>query len=292
MFAKGIVMDRKTTKHIMIVEDSSIQAESLKSLLIKEGYQVSIAKSAIEGLEQIKESKPDMVVSNILMPGIDGFEMCRRIKAEKEFQKIPVILLTALKDPKDIIRGLECSANDFISKPYKEEILFSKIKNFFLRNSHNEIYFEGQKFVISATREQILDFLISTYESMVLKNRELINAQEKLKELNEQLEEKINERTASLLEEIEERKRIQKENNLLIAELRGSLSKIKTLSGLIPICSYCKKIRDDKGYWNHLESFISEHSETSFTHSMCPECSKKAYEELREFKKSQNRQKG
>ena len=63
----------------------------------------------------------------------------------------------------------------------------------------------------------------------------------------------------------------------LIIQLQASLSEIKKLSGLLPICSSCKKIRDDKGYWNQIESYIREHSEAEFTHSICPECSKKLY---------------
>ncbi|MCJ7540367.1 MAG: hypothetical protein MUO88_11965 [Desulfobacterales bacterium] len=68
-----------------------------------------------------------------------------------------------------------------------------------------------------------------------------------------------------------------KDKSKLIIQLQASLSEIKMLSGLLPICSSCKKIRDDKGYWNQIESYIREHSEAEFTHSICPECSKKLY---------------
>jgi C4-dicarboxylate-specific signal transduction histidine kinase len=61
------------------------------------------------------------------------------------------------------------------------------------------------------------------------------------------------------------------------AELREALSKVKILSGLLPICSSCKKIRDDQGYWNQMELYIHEHSEAEFTHSICPECAKKLF---------------
>lgn len=70
---------------------------------------------------------------------------------------------------------------------------------------------------------------------------------------------------------------IQEERNKLFLDLKKSLAQIKTLSGLVPICSYCKKIRDDKGYWSLLESYIEKHSEVSFSHGMCPECSEKLY---------------
>lgn len=77
--------------------------------------------------------------------------------------------------------------------------------------------------------------------------------------------------------EIEERKHAQIEKDKLIVELKEALNKVKTLSGLLPICASCKKIRDDSGYWNQIESYIRDHSEAEFSHSICPECAKKFY---------------
>ena len=79
---------------------------------------------------------------------------------------------------------------------------------------------------------------------------------------------------------ISKRKQAEKEREKLIAELHDAVTKIKTLRGLLPICSNCKKIRDDKGYWKQIESYIRDHSEAEFTHSMCPICAKKLYPEL------------
>ena len=76
------------------------------------------------------------------------------------------------------------------------------------------------------------------------------------------------------------RKEAEEESDKLINELRDSAAKIKTLRGLLPICTTCKKIRDDKGYWKQIESYIREHTEAEFTHSMCPLCAKKFYPEL------------
>jgi len=83
-----------------------------------------------------------------------------------------------------------------------------------------------------------------------------------------------------LKQEIVERKRIEQEREKLIAQLQFALSEVKTLRGFLPICSSCKKIRDDKGYWNQIESYIRDHSEAEFSHSMCPECVKKLYPDL------------
>lgn len=80
--------------------------------------------------------------------------------------------------------------------------------------------------------------------------------------------------------EMEERKRAQIEKDNLIVELKDALRKVKALSGLLPICASCKKIRDDKGYWNQIEAYIRDHSEAEFSHGMCPECLKKLYPDL------------
>ncbi len=80
-----------------------------------------------------------------------------------------------------------------------------------------------------------------------------------------------------IIVEMEERKQAQIEKDNLIIELKNALEKVKTLNGLLPICSSCKNIRDDKGYWNNLESYIETHSEAAFSHSLCPDCSDKFY---------------
>jgi len=82
------------------------------------------------------------------------------------------------------------------------------------------------------------------------------------------------------ISDIRRRLRAQIEKDKLIVELQDALSKVKTLSGLLPICASCKKIRDDKGYWNQLESFIRSRSEAEFSHSICPECARLMYGDI------------
>ncbi|MGQ9483838.1 MAG: hypothetical protein ACUVSA_02365 [Desulfosoma sp.] len=88
----------------------------------------------------------------------------------------------------------------------------------------------------------------------------------------------------ALQSEIADRHQVEKDKERLIQELREALENVRKLRGLLPICAYCKKIRDDQGYWNQLESYISQHAEVTFTHSVCPECAKKIYAELKAFK--------
>ena len=79
--------------------------------------------------------------------------------------------------------------------------------------------------------------------------------------------------------DITERKQIENERDQLIKDLQRSLAEVKTLSGMLPICSFCKKIRDDKGYWNQIEAYIHEHSDATFSHGICPDCTQKLYPE-------------
>ena len=85
-----------------------------------------------------------------------------------------------------------------------------------------------------------------------------------------------------IVRDISQRKTAEAERERLIAELKAALANIQTLRGLLPICALCKKIRDDKGYWNQVEHYVTEHSDAKFTHSLCPECSRQLYPELQE----------
>jgi hypothetical protein len=80
---------------------------------------------------------------------------------------------------------------------------------------------------------------------------------------------------STIARDITERERVRKEPQKLIAELQEALAKVKTLKGLLPICAWRRKIRDDQGYWQQIEAYISDHSEADFSHSICPECARK-----------------
>ena len=203
---------------ILVVEDSPTQAEYLKNVLEQSGFRVSVAGDGKKALETINKHKPTIVVSDIIMPEMDGYELCGQIKSDKRLKNIPVILLTSLSDPADIIRGLLCGADNFVVKPYDEKYLLARIEyilaNRKLREDTRtqlgvEIYFAGQRHSITSDRLQILDLLFSTYETAVQKNQELAKVSSELRKLNEELEERVKERTAALSAEIEQRKRAE-----------------------------------------------------------------------------------
>jgi signal transduction histidine kinase len=194
---------------ILVVEDSPTQAENLRYILRQKDYEVYVARNGQEALKIIGGVRPAIVISDIIMPEMDGFQLCREIRADNKPGTIPIILLTALSDPEDVLRGLECGADHFITKPFDEKYLLSKIgdilknadiRNSFFQREENEFFYKGEQYVINSGRQQILNLLLSTYELAVIKNQELKTVQEKLESLNEHLEKMVSERTNELAE--------------------------------------------------------------------------------------------
>lgn len=167
---------------LLIVEDSVTQAMSLKHILEKQRYCVFVSQNGEEALDFISKRKPTLVISDIVMPTMDGYTFCEKVKSDPNLKDIPVILLTSLSEPTEIIRGLKCGANNFITKPFEEEYLLSRIHHILinqeLRKNHGtdigiEIFFAGQKHNLNSERMQILDLLLASYETTIQKNQEL-----------------------------------------------------------------------------------------------------------------------
>ncbi len=176
------------------------------------------------------------------MPEMDGYELCRKVKTHDELKSIPVILLTTLSEPEDIIKGLENRADNFVTKPYDPKLLLSRIRHVLVnleirKHQHADIgigvFFKGNKYLINSDRIQILDLLFSTYENALQQKQEI---EHKNKELEE------------------------------------ALKTIKTLQGLLHICSGCGKIQNEKGKWEILERTIEKHRQTGVVSNICPEC--------------------
>ena len=181
---------------ILIVEDSPTQAERLRRLIQSLHYNARVAANGQLALAAIRERKPPLVLSDIVMPEMNGYDLCRAIKSDPTRRDIPVILVTSLNDPKDIIRGIECGADNFIRKPYAEDYLLNRISHMLMnqklrKNQNVEIgialYLGDQKHFINAERQQILDLLISTYEQAVQVNGELQARERQVIELNMRL---------------------------------------------------------------------------------------------------------
>lgn len=225
---------------ILIVEDSPVQAERLKYILEEDGFHVVAAHNGLQALAALNDGyRPFLIISDIIMPEMDGYEFCKRVREDVHLNDIPLILLTSLSDLKDIIKGLECGANSFIVKPYDEENLINRIQqlrtNIDLRqNSKSDagihVFFAGETYHVTADKLQILDFLLSSYEEAYMRNTELIRTDKELKQLNEQLEKKVEERTAALTQEISERKRAEEEAKKYSAELEEKSEDLRMIS--------------------------------------------------------------
>jgi phosphoserine phosphatase RsbU/P len=186
---------------VLIAEDEPDSRQLLQIMVGKWGYEPVAARDGVEALEALQQpDAPPLALLDIMMPRMDGLEVCRRAKEDARAVHVYVIMLTAKTLPKDIVRGLEAGADDYLTKPFDPNELRARMR--------------------------------------------------------------VGERILELQRNLTER----------VAELEEALSRVKQLQGLLPICSYCKKIRDDQNYWEQVESYISRHTEAQFSHSICPDC--------------------
>jgi signal transduction histidine kinase len=186
--------DREDPVKVLIVEDSRTQAEILKNTLEKHGYIPSLAENGKEALDIIGTVNPDVIISDVIMPVMDGYEFCRTIKNDTRYRHIPVILLTMLTDSKDVIYAMVSGADNFITKPYQGEYLVSRLKKILSQKNvpltadpvepSFEVMLSGKKFSISHNRHQIIDLLTSAYEAAVIQHSEVLNTQHCLAEAN------------------------------------------------------------------------------------------------------------
>jgi signal transduction histidine kinase/DNA-binding response OmpR family regulator len=182
---------------ILVVEDSPTQAQKLCFFLEDNGFSCQIATNGLLALEQMEMIEPALIIVDVMMPEMNGFEFARRVKTNPRWARIPIILVTALMESSDVIRGLECGADNFINKPYQADFLLSRIKRLLvLRNMSNDegqvesinMEIDGQAHVITAGRRQILDLLMSTYDQCMQTNRDLLAREEELQDSKSRFE--------------------------------------------------------------------------------------------------------
>lgn len=185
---------------ILIAEDDPVSRCLLEATLVKSGYEVTVTTNGEEAWEALQRDSPPVAILDWMMPGLDGVEVCRRVRAIQTSTPTYLILLTAKSEKQDIVHGLEAGADDYVTKPFDRLELQSRVS--------------------------------------------------------------VGLRIAELQRNLANR----------IADLEAALTRVKQLQGLLPICSYCKKVRDDQNYWQQVDSYISKHSEVEFSHSICPAC--------------------
>jgi DNA-binding NtrC family response regulator len=229
---------------ILIIDDDQHIRKTLSDILKIKGYETFTAPNGTEGSDFLKRTPVNLVIIDLGLPDMSVLEVLSKVKVDNPF--IEAIILTGNASLDSAIEATNKGAFSYLLKPYDMEQLLVHIRR--------------------AIEKQ------DAQETIARRNIEL-------KKINTQLSESNRELTNEILE----RKKVVEEKEKLIIELQESLAKIKTLSGLLPICAWCKKIRDDAGYWQQLESYIGKHSGAEFSHSICPDCLKEKFSELEDI---------
>lgn len=184
---------------VLVVEDSATQALLLKESLENHHMQVRVAVDGVDALEQMHQRLPQVIVTDIAMPRMDGFEFCRQVRAESKFASVPVILLTSLTDPMDVIKGIGCGADSFLTKPCDTTFLLNTIRDVIKNKKVFEgassgqrlaFFFNGNHHVLQIDHVQITNLLLSTYLNAVQKNAELEDSYYKLNSAYEEIKKK------------------------------------------------------------------------------------------------------
>jgi len=195
---------------VLIAEDSRIQARMLIRRLEEAGHTVRWGENGGLALSLARERRPDIIVSDIEMPEMTGYEFCKAVKADPGLRTVPFVLLSTLSDPIDIIRGLDAGADNYVTKPYEPDYLLGRMTALLAtpleaaddaQAAMLEVTLAGQQFRVKAGRQQVLNLLVSTFENAVAKNQELVVANQDLSVARDSLQ-KSNEELAALNAEI------------------------------------------------------------------------------------------
>jgi two-component system sensor histidine kinase/response regulator len=218
-------MTSTARRRVLVVEDSRTQAEALRALLVDAGYDVTVARSGAEAMQALRAPPTDLIISDVVMPGMTGFDLCRAVRGDSTLAGTPFILLTSLAAPLDVVNALECGADNYVTKPYDPDQLLRRIE----RTLHSHaahprrapsdpiaITFLGARFRVTAEREQIIDVLISSFEDVVRANTSLRAAEQEREALYEK------ERQARL--ESEDARRRAEEANQAKSEFLAMMS--------------------------------------------------------------------
>ncbi len=203
---------------ILAVEDSPTQAEKLRFVLEQQGYQVTLARNGKQALAALNGYQPALVISDINMPEMNGYELCQQLKANENTRPIPVVLVTALTDVEDLFQALACGADSFITKPYDDQSLLNHVQHMLSGSTQRsvgavgmevEIALAGKPRLITADPQRMISMLTAAFETAFRRNFALTQTQAELRALNDRLEGLVVERTAVLTAEIAGREEMQ-----------------------------------------------------------------------------------
>jgi DNA-binding response OmpR family regulator len=186
---------------VLIAEDDRVTGEILARTLQRWNYDTTVVGNGTQAWEHLRTiNAPTLAILDWMMPGMDGPDVCRKVRSELPLANMYLLLVTARESRGDVVAGLDAGADDYIIKPFDPEELRARVA--------------------------------------------------------------VGVRVLGLQQKLAER----------VAELQTALSSVKQLRGLLPICSYCKRIRGDDQYWQQVEGYIAQHSDAQFSHGICPSC--------------------
>ena len=193
---------------VLIAEDDRGSRLLLQQSLLAWGYEPVVCVDGVEAVEiLLSRETPRIAVLDWMMPGLDGLEVCRRVRASASAAPPYLMLLTGRSEPRDIVTGLRAGADDYLTKPVNRDELEARL--------------------------QVARRVVT---------------------LQERLADRVN-------------------------ALEQALSRVQLLQGLLPICAYCKRIRDDRNYWSQVETYLAEHANVQFSHGICPSCLERVMKE-------------
>ena len=268
--------NQQTHPKILYIDDEKINLSNFKRAFGCQ-YFIYTAASADEAMKVLeKEGEMALVITDQRMPGTTGIELLARVAAM--WPDTVRMILTAYTDADDIIDAInQGRVFRYILKPWNENELGQSIMNaielYKLTKANAQLMLD-----LEEKNASLAGINAELEKRVASRTRELHEANVRLKFNNDQLtvahlkEKKMSEELAELNQSLTKRLR----------ELDQALRNIRDLQRLLPICSYCKKIRDDKDYWHELDSYMQEYTDFSFSHSICPDCYKAEVEKMKE----------
>jgi class 3 adenylate cyclase/FixJ family two-component response regulator len=185
----------ETKQRILVVDDYPALVTITRHKLLQKGYEVITAQNGQDAFELVEQELPDLVISDVEMPLMDGYELCNKIKNEPKYRKIPVILVTSKIQTDSLMKGIEAGADNYLTKPYDDETLFAKVEELLVNpivvadaDETVEVTIEGEKYDVRADYSHLVNLLVSTYKNTLAQNLRLEKMQKGLNDTNRELE--------------------------------------------------------------------------------------------------------
>ncbi len=185
----------QTKSRILVVDDYPALVTLTRHKLIQKGYEVITAQNGADALDLVRTEYPDLVISDVEMPVMDGYVLCSKIKNDSRLSQIPVILVTSMVSSEQLMRGIAAGADNYLTKPYDDETLFNKVEELllnpipsFAEREKINLTIEGKSYEVRADYTHLINLLISTYKNTLAQNQRLEKMQTQINAANQELE--------------------------------------------------------------------------------------------------------